>query len=53
MKLVSKLGAEFMGTFVLVFGGTGAAVLAATFLDPTGQNTVSASASSVSPSRSA
>ena len=40
MKLVSKLGAEFMGTFVLVFGGTGAAVLAATFLDPAGHNTL-------------
>jgi len=35
----AKLGAEFMGTYVLVFGGTGAAVLAAKFLDPVGQNT--------------
>src|SRR4051794_14650152 len=39
MKLSSKLGAEFMGTYVLVLGGTGAAVLAAKFLDPVGQNT--------------
>jgi aquaporin Z len=39
VRLSSKLGAEFMGTYVLVFGGTGAAVLAAKFLDPLGQNT--------------
>jgi aquaporin Z len=36
MRLSARLGAEFAGTFVLVFCGTGSAVLAATFLDPLG-----------------
>ena len=39
MRLSAKLGAEFVGTYVLVFGGTGSAVLAATFLDPLGADT--------------
>ena len=33
MSLSKKLGAEFLGTFWLVFGGTGSAVLAAAFPD--------------------
>ena len=39
MSRVSTLGAEFIGTYVLVFGGTGSAVLAAEFLGADGANT--------------
>jgi aquaporin Z len=37
MKLWQRLGAEFAGTFVLVLGGCGSAVLAAKFLTPDGK----------------
>ena len=39
MSLSARLGAEFAGTYVLVFGGTGSAVLAASFLTPLGADT--------------
>ena len=39
MRWTSSLGAEFVGTYVLVFGGTGSAVLAASFLTPAGADT--------------
>lgn len=40
MSLARKLSAEFIGTFVLVFGGCGSAVIAASFGVPVGQSVV-------------
>ena len=40
MSLTRKLSAEFIGTFVLVFGGCGSAVLAASFGVPVGTGVV-------------
>ena len=40
MSLTRKLSAEFIGTFVLVFGGCGSAVLAASFGVPVGTSVV-------------
>ncbi len=40
MSLTRKLSAEFIGTFVLVFGGCGSAVLAASFGVPVGSSVV-------------
>ena len=53
MTLKNKLIAEFFGTFWLVFGGCGSAVLAAKFLTTETPRATSASALSVFRSPSA
>jgi glycerol uptake facilitator-like aquaporin len=47
--MVKRMGAEELGTFWLVFGGCGSAILAAKFLDAQNSNSTTASASWGSP----
>ena len=50
MDVTKRLGAELLGTFILVFGGCGSAVLAALFLADGVQGSASASSVCRSPS---